>query len=165
MTLGSLEGGDTPDTMVSLALPWALALPNPLTPPPLPRAWQNVINTFTQTARSDRCAFHGNVEVGRDVTVQELRDAYHAVVLVSAGGWAGVVAGGTLWGRSWKEASGSPGGGLPGPLAAAEASGSVLRAMGQRTIRPWISPVRIFPACSRPGPLWAGTMGFLRIGR
>ncbi|XP_052513929.1 NADPH:adrenodoxin oxidoreductase, mitochondrial isoform X2 [Budorcas taxicolor] len=42
---------------------------------------KNVINTFTQTARSDRCAFYGNVEVGRDVTVQELRDAYHAVVL------------------------------------------------------------------------------------
>uniref|UniRef100_A0A8C6DMV4 NADPH:adrenodoxin oxidoreductase, mitochondrial n=1 Tax=Moschus moschiferus TaxID=68415 RepID=A0A8C6DMV4_MOSMO len=42
---------------------------------------KNVINTFTQTARSDRCAFHGNVEVGKDVTVQELRDAYHAVVL------------------------------------------------------------------------------------
>ncbi|XP_068833129.1 NADPH:adrenodoxin oxidoreductase, mitochondrial isoform X3 [Capricornis sumatraensis] len=34
-----------------------------------------------KTARSDRCAFYGNVEVGRDVTVQELRDAYHAVVL------------------------------------------------------------------------------------
>uniref|UniRef100_A0A8C9E9Y5 NADPH:adrenodoxin oxidoreductase, mitochondrial n=1 Tax=Phocoena sinus TaxID=42100 RepID=A0A8C9E9Y5_PHOSS len=42
---------------------------------------KNVINTFTQTAHSDRCAFHGNVVVGRDVTVQELRDAYHAVVL------------------------------------------------------------------------------------
>uniref|UniRef100_A0A4W2F5N0 NADPH:adrenodoxin oxidoreductase, mitochondrial n=1 Tax=Bos indicus x Bos taurus TaxID=30522 RepID=A0A4W2F5N0_BOBOX len=44
---------------------------------------KNVINTFTQTARSDRCAFYGNVEVGRDVTVQELRDAYHAVVLLA----------------------------------------------------------------------------------
>ncbi|XP_066876906.1 NADPH:adrenodoxin oxidoreductase, mitochondrial isoform X8 [Kogia breviceps] len=42
---------------------------------------KNVINTFTRTAQSDRCAFHGNVVVGRDVTVQELRDAYHAVVL------------------------------------------------------------------------------------
>nr|XP_015090758.1 NADPH:adrenodoxin oxidoreductase, mitochondrial isoform X1 [Vicugna pacos] len=42
---------------------------------------KNVINTFTQTARSDRCAFHGNVVVGRDVTVPELREAYHAVVL------------------------------------------------------------------------------------
>ena len=100
---------------MSLALPWALALPYPLTPPPLPRARQNVINTFTQTARSDRCAFHGNVEVGRDVTVRELQAAYHAVVLVSAGEWAGEAAGGTPWGRSWKEASGSLGGGLPGP--------------------------------------------------
>nr|KAF6415679.1 ferredoxin reductase [Molossus molossus] len=42
---------------------------------------KNVIHTFTQTARSDRCAFHGNVVVGRDVTVPELREAYHAVVL------------------------------------------------------------------------------------
>ncbi|XP_010949102.1 NADPH:adrenodoxin oxidoreductase, mitochondrial isoform X3 [Camelus ferus] len=42
---------------------------------------KNVINTFTQTARSDRCAFHGNVVVGTDVTVPELREAYHAVVL------------------------------------------------------------------------------------
>ncbi|KAF6093754.1 ferredoxin reductase [Phyllostomus discolor] len=42
---------------------------------------KNVINTFTQTAHSDRCAFHGNVAVGRDVTVPELREAYHAVVL------------------------------------------------------------------------------------
>ncbi|XP_008071530.1 NADPH:adrenodoxin oxidoreductase, mitochondrial isoform X2 [Carlito syrichta] len=42
---------------------------------------KNVINTFTQTAQSDRCAFRGNVEVGRDVTVPELREAYHAVVL------------------------------------------------------------------------------------
>lgn len=52
-------------------------------------AQQNVINTFTQTARSDRCAFHGNVVVGRDVTVPELREAYHAVVLVSADRWPG----------------------------------------------------------------------------
>uniref|UniRef100_A0A8D2B168 NADPH:adrenodoxin oxidoreductase, mitochondrial n=1 Tax=Sciurus vulgaris TaxID=55149 RepID=A0A8D2B168_SCIVU len=42
---------------------------------------KNVINTFTQTARSDRCAFWGNVAVGRDVTVPELQGAYHAVVL------------------------------------------------------------------------------------
>ena len=108
-----LSGGAIPRTL------WGelgtLALPHPLTPPPLPRARQNVINTFTQTARSDRCAFHGNVEVGRDVTVRELQAAYHAVVLVSAGGWAGEAAGGTLWGRSWKAASGSLGGGLPGP--------------------------------------------------
>uniref|UniRef100_A0A667I8M4 NADPH:adrenodoxin oxidoreductase, mitochondrial n=1 Tax=Lynx canadensis TaxID=61383 RepID=A0A667I8M4_LYNCA len=42
---------------------------------------KNVINTFTQTARSARCAFRGNVVVGRDVAVPELRAAYHAVVL------------------------------------------------------------------------------------
>ncbi|XP_067164425.1 NADPH:adrenodoxin oxidoreductase, mitochondrial isoform X1 [Apteryx mantelli] len=42
---------------------------------------KNVINTFTHTARSDRCAYYGNVTVGRDVTVGELQQAYHAVVL------------------------------------------------------------------------------------
>ncbi|XP_032858242.1 NADPH:adrenodoxin oxidoreductase, mitochondrial isoform X2 [Tyto alba] len=42
---------------------------------------KNVINAFTQTARSERCAYYGNVTVGRDVTVAELRQAYHAVVL------------------------------------------------------------------------------------
>ncbi|OPJ88629.1 NADPH:adrenodoxin oxidoreductase, mitochondrial [Patagioenas fasciata monilis] len=42
---------------------------------------KNVINSFTQTARSERCAYYGNVTVGRDVTVAELRQAYHAVVL------------------------------------------------------------------------------------
>ncbi|XP_056286329.1 NADPH:adrenodoxin oxidoreductase, mitochondrial [Pseudoliparis swirei] len=42
---------------------------------------KNVINTFTQTARQPRCSFYGNVDVGRDVSVEELRRAYHAVVL------------------------------------------------------------------------------------
>ncbi|XP_031454507.1 LOW QUALITY PROTEIN: NADPH:adrenodoxin oxidoreductase, mitochondrial [Phasianus colchicus] len=42
---------------------------------------KNVINTFTHTARSDRCAYYGNVTVGRDITVGELQQAYHAVVL------------------------------------------------------------------------------------
>lgn len=41
-----------------------------------------MINAFTQTARSERCAYYGNVTVGKDVTVAELRQAYHAVVLV-----------------------------------------------------------------------------------
>ncbi|KAM6377025.1 NADPH:adrenodoxin oxidoreductase, mitochondrial isoform 1-T1 [Pluvialis apricaria] len=42
---------------------------------------KNVINAFTQTARLERCAYYGNVTVGRDVTVAELQQAYHAVVL------------------------------------------------------------------------------------
>ncbi|XP_058650232.1 NADPH:adrenodoxin oxidoreductase, mitochondrial-like isoform X1 [Onychostoma macrolepis] len=42
---------------------------------------KNVINTFTQTAQHERCSFHGNVNVGKDVTINELRQAYHAVVL------------------------------------------------------------------------------------
>jgi len=43
---------------------------------------QNVINTFTQTASNDRCSFLGNVQIGRDITLQELKEAYSAVVLV-----------------------------------------------------------------------------------
>ncbi|XP_064179355.1 NADPH:adrenodoxin oxidoreductase, mitochondrial isoform X4 [Anguilla rostrata] len=42
---------------------------------------KNVINTFTQTAQHERCSFHGNVTVGKDVSVEELQQAYHAVVL------------------------------------------------------------------------------------
>ncbi|XP_066520782.1 NADPH:adrenodoxin oxidoreductase, mitochondrial [Hoplias malabaricus] len=42
---------------------------------------KNVINTFTQTAHHERCYFHGNVNVGVDITVEELKNAYHGVVL------------------------------------------------------------------------------------
>ncbi|KAI1896693.1 hypothetical protein AGOR_G00097390 [Albula goreensis] len=42
---------------------------------------KNVINTFTQTAQHKRCSFYGNVRVGKDVSVKELQQAYHAVVL------------------------------------------------------------------------------------
>ncbi|XP_029977268.1 NADPH:adrenodoxin oxidoreductase, mitochondrial [Sphaeramia orbicularis] len=42
---------------------------------------KNVINTFTQTAKQSRCSFYGNVNVGKDVSIEELQQAYHAVVL------------------------------------------------------------------------------------
>ncbi|XP_069563585.1 NADPH:adrenodoxin oxidoreductase, mitochondrial [Brachyistius frenatus] len=42
---------------------------------------KNVINTFTQTAKNSRCSFYGNVNVGKDVSVSELQQSYHAVVL------------------------------------------------------------------------------------
>ncbi|XP_053197146.1 NADPH:adrenodoxin oxidoreductase, mitochondrial [Scomber japonicus] len=42
---------------------------------------KNVINTFTQTAKHSRCNFYGNVNVGKDVSIEELQQAYHAVVL------------------------------------------------------------------------------------
>ncbi|XP_026171391.1 NADPH:adrenodoxin oxidoreductase, mitochondrial isoform X1 [Mastacembelus armatus] len=42
---------------------------------------KNVINTFTQTAKHSHCNFYGNVTVGKDVSVEELQQAYHAVVL------------------------------------------------------------------------------------
>jgi hypothetical protein len=43
---------------------------------------KNVINTFTKTAKSPQLRFVGNVTMGRDLSLKELRDAYHAVVLV-----------------------------------------------------------------------------------
>ncbi|XP_025088291.1 NADPH:adrenodoxin oxidoreductase, mitochondrial-like [Pomacea canaliculata] len=42
---------------------------------------KNCINTFTQTAHNERCCFLGNVEVGKDLTVSDLTQAYTAVVL------------------------------------------------------------------------------------
>ncbi|EDW02330.1 GH21932 [Drosophila grimshawi] len=42
---------------------------------------KNVINTFTKTAENPRLRFFGNVTLGTDVTLQELRDRYHAVLL------------------------------------------------------------------------------------
>ncbi|RUS79817.1 hypothetical protein EGW08_012416 [Elysia chlorotica] len=42
---------------------------------------KNVINTFTNTAQNDRCNFFGNVELGKDLALKDLRDAYTAVVL------------------------------------------------------------------------------------
>ncbi|XP_066442426.1 NADPH:adrenodoxin oxidoreductase, mitochondrial isoform X2 [Eleutherodactylus coqui] len=65
---------------------------------------KNVINTFTQTARSERCNFLGNVTVGRDVTVEELQRAYHAIVL--------------SYGAEDKKELGIPGEKLPGVYSA-----------------------------------------------
>lgn len=46
---------------------------------------KNVQRNFERTALSDGVDFFGNVEVGRDVSVAELRDAYDAVVLAIGG--------------------------------------------------------------------------------
>ncbi|XP_015112473.1 NADPH:adrenodoxin oxidoreductase, mitochondrial isoform X2 [Diachasma alloeum] len=42
---------------------------------------KNVINTFNKTAKNPRVKFLGNINVGKDVTVEELRRNYHAVLL------------------------------------------------------------------------------------
>ncbi|XP_062930275.1 NADPH:adrenodoxin oxidoreductase, mitochondrial isoform X2 [Mobula hypostoma] len=42
---------------------------------------KNVINVFTQTAHLSRCSFYGNVTVGKDVSIEELKQAYHVLVL------------------------------------------------------------------------------------
>lgn len=43
---------------------------------------KNVINTFHKTATNPRVQFLGNVNVGKDVTVKQLQENYHAVLLV-----------------------------------------------------------------------------------
>ncbi|XP_018015780.1 NADPH:adrenodoxin oxidoreductase, mitochondrial [Hyalella azteca] len=47
---------------------------------------KNCINQFTSVANKDRCSFLGNVTIGKDVTVPELRNNYDAVV-VASGAW------------------------------------------------------------------------------
>ncbi|XP_077979619.1 NADPH:adrenodoxin oxidoreductase, mitochondrial-like [Glandiceps talaboti] len=42
---------------------------------------KNCINQFTKTAQNERFEFIGNVTVGKDISVAELRDAYDAIVL------------------------------------------------------------------------------------
>ena len=44
---------------------------------------KNVINTFEKIAKDNRVRFLGNVNIGRDITIQELKELYHAVLLVS----------------------------------------------------------------------------------
>lgn len=43
---------------------------------------KNVINTFTTIAKSGKLQFIGNVNVGQDITLHDLRNAYDVVVLV-----------------------------------------------------------------------------------
>ncbi|KAI5701593.1 hypothetical protein M8J75_011144 [Diaphorina citri] len=42
---------------------------------------KNVINTFTKTGDNPRVNFYGNVCLGQDISLGDLRNAYHAVVL------------------------------------------------------------------------------------
>ena len=42
---------------------------------------KNVESTFTNTAENSRVRFLGNVTIGHDIKVCELRSAYHAVIL------------------------------------------------------------------------------------
>ena len=43
---------------------------------------KNVINTFTKTAENPRCNFYGNLSLGRDLALSDLKENYHAVLLV-----------------------------------------------------------------------------------
>ncbi|CAN8287924.1 unnamed protein product [Cochlearia groenlandica] len=40
-----------------------------------------VINQFSRVAQHERCSFYGNVKLGSDLSLSELRDLYHVVVL------------------------------------------------------------------------------------
>jgi adrenodoxin-NADP+ reductase len=40
-----------------------------------------VVNQFSRVAANDRCQFYGNVTLGRDVSLSELRKTYDVVVL------------------------------------------------------------------------------------
>uniref|UniRef100_T1H0V4 FAD/NAD(P)-binding domain-containing protein n=1 Tax=Megaselia scalaris TaxID=36166 RepID=T1H0V4_MEGSC len=42
---------------------------------------KNVINTFTKTAENPNVRFLGNVNLGKDLSLQEIRVKYHAVLL------------------------------------------------------------------------------------
>ena len=44
---------------------------------------KNVINSFHKTAKNPRVQFLGNINVGQDVSVEQLKKNYHAVLLVS----------------------------------------------------------------------------------
>lgn len=47
---------------------------------------KNVIHTFEKTASNPRFQFIGNVNVGKDVTIKQLQEIYHAVLLVCIDG-------------------------------------------------------------------------------
>ncbi|MCL4126007.1 UNVERIFIED_CONTAM: hypothetical protein GTU68_007327 [Idotea baltica] len=42
---------------------------------------KNCINAFTEVAKQNRVSFFGNIAVGKDVTLDQLKESYHAVVL------------------------------------------------------------------------------------
>lgn len=44
---------------------------------------KNVINTFTKVAENARVRFIGNLSLGKDVSLHELRNDYNAVLMVS----------------------------------------------------------------------------------
>lgn len=43
---------------------------------------KNVEHTFAKVAENPNVNFYGNVHLGKDVSLKELRDAYHVVLLV-----------------------------------------------------------------------------------
>lgn len=44
---------------------------------------KNVMSTFIKVAENPRVRFFGNLSLGTDISLRELRDAYNAVLLVN----------------------------------------------------------------------------------
>ncbi|KAM7536255.1 hypothetical protein Aperf_G00000085843 [Anoplocephala perfoliata] len=65
---------------------------------------KNIINTFTQVAKNPRFNYYGNITVGKDLKLMEIRSAYDAVVLA--------------YGASADKYMNIPGEELPGVLSA-----------------------------------------------
>ncbi|HWD65270.1 MAG TPA: FAD-dependent oxidoreductase [Solirubrobacteraceae bacterium] len=78
---GQLLGHDDPVVLVDvfdrLPTPWGLVRAG--VAPDHPKI-KSVTRVFERTAAKPGFRFHGNVEVGTDVTHEELMDAYHAVI-------------------------------------------------------------------------------------
>ncbi|XP_077481867.1 NADPH:adrenodoxin oxidoreductase, mitochondrial [Stigmatopora argus] len=87
---------------------------------------KNVINSFTQTAKHARCHFYGNVNIGKDVSVEELRQAYHAVIL--------------SYGAEGNRRMGIPGEDLPGVYSAKDFVGWYNGLPSCRDLSPDLSP-------------------------
>ena len=44
---------------------------------------KNCTNSFSKLMTERNCSFYGNISLGKDISVEELRQYYHSVVVVS----------------------------------------------------------------------------------
>ncbi len=101
--LGSAEVAASVDMFERLPTPWGLVRAGVAPDHPKIKA---VTRRYEQTAAHERFRFFGNVEIGRDLTVEQLRAHYHAVVYA--------------FGASGDRRLGIPGEELPGSHSATE---------------------------------------------
>jgi hypothetical protein len=43
--------------------------------------WKVVVNQFSRVGANERCSFFGNVSLGKDISLVDLRKLYHVVLL------------------------------------------------------------------------------------